>query len=150
MNRNDDDDYHEYDESSDPGMGGDGTPGYRAVPSDTDTSAVDSDPYGHGLEDTVQSGRHKRLGKRKKNFKNHDEAWFMSHDSKGKAFLKWLLLLWWALKFQNLTLCLVHVIWTERRMSKLKLNVKYLLLLSFLTASEFYNLGHIQGIIRVH
>ena len=98
MNRNDDDDYHEYDESSDPGMGGDGTPGYRAVPSDTDTSAVDSDPYGHGLEDTVQSGRHKRLGKRKKNFKNHDEAWFMSHDSKGKVFLKWLLLLRWALK----------------------------------------------------
>lgn len=87
MNRNDDD-YHEYDESSDPGMGGDdGTPGYRAVPSDTDTSAVDSDPYGHGLEDNVQAGRHKRLGKRKKNFKNHDDAWFMSHDSKGKAFI---------------------------------------------------------------
>ena len=46
--------------------------------------------------------------------------------------------------------CLVHVIWTERRMSKLELNVKYLLLLSFLTAAEFYNLGHIQGIMRVH
>ena len=30
------------------------------------------------------------------------------------------------------------------------LNVKYLLLLSFLTAVEFYNLGHILGIIRVH
>ena len=30
-------------------------------------------------------------------------------------------------------------------MSKLVLNVKYLLLLSFLTAAEFYNLGHIQG-----
>ena len=43
-------------------------------------------------------------------------------------------------------LCMVHVIWTERRM----LNVKYLLLLSFLTAAEFYNLGHIQGIIRMH
>ena len=27
-------------------------------------------------------------------------------------------------------------------------NVKYLLLLSFLTVAEFYNLGHIQGIIR--
>ena len=27
------------------------------------------------------------------------------------------------------------------------LNVKYLLLLSFLTVSQFYNLGHIQGII---
>ena len=34
-------------------------------------------------------------------------------------------------------------------MLKLVLNVKYLLLLSFLTAAEFYNLGHIQGIIRV-
>ena len=43
-------------------------------------------------------------------------------------------------------LCLVHVIWTEGRMSKLMLNVKYLLLLFFLTAVEFYNLGHIQGI----
>ena len=29
------------------------------------------------------------------------------------------------------------------------LNVKYLLLLFFLTAPKFYNLGHIQGIIRV-
>ena len=44
-------------------------------------------------------------------------------------------------------LCLVHVIWTERQMSKLVLNVRYLLLLPFLTAAEFYNLGHIQGII---
>ena len=46
-------------------------------------------------------------------------------------------------------LCPVHVIWTERRMSKLVLNVKYLLLLSFLTAVEFYNLRHIQGITRL-
>ena len=30
------------------------------------------------------------------------------------------------------------------------LNVKYLLLLSFSTVAEFYNLGHIQGIIRVN
>ena len=49
-----------------------------------------------------------------------------------------------------LFLCLVHVIWTGRRMSKLVLNVKYLLLLSFLTAAKFYNLGHIQGIIRYY
>ena len=49
---------------------------------------------------------------------------------------------------KNTHLCLVHVIWTERRMSKLMLNVKYMLLLSFLTAADFYNLGHIQGIIR--
>ena len=48
------------------------------------------------------------------------------------------------------TLCPFHVIWTERQMSKLVLNVKYLLLLSFSTAAKFYNLGHIQGIIRVH
>ena len=44
-------------------------------------------------------------------------------------------------------LCLVHVIWTKRRMLKLVLNVKYLLLLSFLTVTKFYNLGYIQGII---
>ena len=48
------------------------------------------------------------------------------------------------LSFPNL--CLVHVIWTERWMLKLVLNVKYLLL-SFITAAEFYNLGRIQGII---
>ena len=34
-------------------------------------------------------------------------------------------------------------------MLKLVLNVKYLLFLSFLTAAEFCNLGHIQGIRRV-
>ena len=47
-------------------------------------------------------------------------------------------------------LCLVHVIWTKRRMLKLVLNVKYLLLLSFLTENEFYNLRHNQGIIGMH
>ena len=47
-------------------------------------------------------------------------------------------------------LCLVHVIWTERQMLKLVLNVKSLLLLFFLTAAKFYNLEHIQGIISVH
>ena len=46
-------------------------------------------------------------------------------------------------------LCLVHVIWTERRMLKLMQNVKYLLLLSFLTAAKINNLGNIQGIIRM-
>jgi len=75
LNRNDNED-EIYDESSDPGMGDAPTGGYRAVPSDTDTSAVDSDP-------NAMSGRHKRLGKRKKNLKNHDEAWFLAHDSKG-------------------------------------------------------------------
>ena len=34
-------------------------------------------------------------------------------------------------------------------MSKLLLNVKYLLLLSLLTAAQIYNLGRIQGIIRI-
>ena len=38
---------------------------------------------------------------------------------------------------------------TYVEMLKLVLNVKYLLLLYFLTAAEFYHLGHIQGIIRV-
>ena len=42
-----------------------------------------------------------------------------------------------------------RLIWTERRLSKLVLNVKYLLLLSFLTENEFYNLRHNQGIIKV-
>ena len=46
--------------------------------------------------------------------------------------------------------CLVHVIWTERWMLKLVLNVKYLLLLSFLTAAKLYNLGQIQGVVRVN
>ena len=45
---------------------------------------------------------------------------------------------------------MVNAIWTERQMSNLVLNVKYLLLLSVLNATEFYNLGHIQCIIRVH
>ena len=31
-------------------------------------------------------------------------------------------------------------------MMKLVLNVKYLLLLPFLTEAEFYNFGHIQGV----
>ena len=44
-------------------------------------------------------------------------------------------------------LCADHVIWTGCLMTKLVLNVKYLLLLSFLTMTKFYNLGHIQGII---
>ena len=39
---------------------------------------------------------------------------------------------------------MIYVIWTERRMSKLVLNVKYLLLLPFLAAANFYNLGHIK------
>ena len=36
---------------------------------------------------------------------------------------------------------MVHVIWTERQMSKFVLDVKYLLLLSFLPVAEFYNLA---------
>ena len=35
-------------------------------------------------------------------------------------------------------------------MLKLVLNVKYLLLLSFLTAAKLYNLGQIQGVVRVN
>jgi hypothetical protein len=67
-----------YDESSDPGMGDAPTGGYRAVPSDTDTSAIDSDPNA-----VVIDGRHKKIGKKaKKNLKLHDEAWFAAHDSK--------------------------------------------------------------------
>lgn len=75
------DDIEGYDESSDPGMGDAPTGGYRAVPSDTDTSAFDSDPNAH-----LHDGRHKRLGRKaRKNLKNHDEAWFMAHDTKNWA-----------------------------------------------------------------
>merc|ERR1719400_1091634 len=75
LNKNDNDD-EMYDESSDPGMGDAPTGGYRAVPSDTDTSAVDSDP-------NAMDGRHKRLGRKtKKYIRNHDEAWFMAHNTK--------------------------------------------------------------------
>ena len=49
-------------------------------------------------------------------------------------------------QISTMYLCPVHVIWTAHQMSKLVLNVKYLLLLYFLTAAKFYNLGHIQGI----
>ena len=58
---------------------------------------------------------------------------------------------WWSYLMDRINFlavcssCLVHVIWTERPMSKLVLNVKYLLLLSFLTTAKFYNLGHTQG-----
>ena len=45
--------------------------------------------------------------------------------------------------------CPVHVIWTARRMSKLVLKVKHSLFLSFFNCGRVYNLGHIQGIIRV-
>ena len=43
---------------------------------------------------------------------------------------------------RSINKCLVHVIWT---VSNVEIGVKYLLLLSFLTAAKFYNLGHIQG-----
>ena len=75
------DDIEGYDESSDPGMGDAPTGGYRAVPSDTDTSAIDSDPNAN-----LNDGRHKRLGRKaRKNLKNHDEAWFVANDTKNWA-----------------------------------------------------------------
>ena len=43
----------------------------------------------------------------------------------------------------------VWFMWKERQMLELVSNVKYVLLLPFLTAAKFYNLGHIQGIKRV-
>ena len=59
-------------------MGDAPTGGYRAVPSDTDTSAIDSDPLAHCTD-----GRHKRIGRKaRKHLKNHDESWFNSHDTK--------------------------------------------------------------------
>ena len=72
------------------------------------------------------------------------------HPATSKMFLIQLILITIRSDFCMRLHCLVHVIWKECRMSKLVLNVKDLLLLSFLTVAEFYNLGHIQGIIRVH
>ena len=64
----------------------------------------------------------------------------------------------WNLKsFSQHHLQLIHLleklkldIRTGHQMSKLVLNVKYLFLLSFLSMAEFYNLGHIQGILRMY
>lgn len=91
-NSGDNDENEIYDnESSDAGMGDAPTGGYRAVPSDTDTSAVDSDP-------NAMAGRHKRLGgrKTKKYFKNHDEAWFMAHDTKTWSTVR-IILFWFSI-----------------------------------------------------
>ena len=46
-------------------------------------------------------------------------------------------------------LCLVHVIWTELHV-EIGVECQMFVIAIFLTAVEFYNLGHIQGIIRVH
>ena len=51
-------------------------------------------------------------------------------------------------KYKNI-LCLDHVILTGCQMNNLVSNFEYLLLLCFLTAAKFWNLGHLQGIIRV-
>ena len=58
----------------------------------------------------------------------------------------------WTMRQSTTETTVMVYVWfmTEGQMSKLMLNVKYLLLLFFLTAAEFYNWGHIQGIIRVH
>lgn len=85
-------------ESSDFGPGADAsTGGYRAVPSDTDTSAFDSDANAMILvdredlasEQTLQhasiraQNKAARLAARKaKKARQHDEAWFDSHDNK--------------------------------------------------------------------
>lgn len=77
-----DEDENEAYESSDAGLGDAPTGGYRCVPSDTDTSAVDSDPNAIlNDNDSVIPAKSKKR-KRNKNMRNHDEAWFMSHDTK--------------------------------------------------------------------
>lgn len=79
-------------ESSDAG-GGAATGGYRAVPSDTDTSAFDSDANAiHGAHasdsgtDLLYASRYgkaARLAARKvKKMRKHDLAWFEAHDNK--------------------------------------------------------------------
>jgi len=90
-----------YDESSDPGMGDAPTGGYRAVPSDTDTSAFDSDPNAH-----LTDGRHKRLGRKaRKHLKNHDETWFNSHDTKTWSRIRFCC--FWLSVFSMIIACVV-------------------------------------------
>ena len=82
-------------ESSDAGMGmGSSAGGYRAVPSDTDTSAVDSDANAvltdggenesSGTELLRAAHRKSKSGAKrvKKNLSNHDENWFNARDNK--------------------------------------------------------------------
>ena len=82
-----------YDESSDAAAA---TGGYRAVPSDTDTSALDSDANAIMTETGTDSGTDlisgnrpliKQQGKKakrkeRKRMEEHDDAWFMAHDNK--------------------------------------------------------------------
>ena len=46
----------------------------------------------------------------------------------------------------NVVLCPDYVISTARQKTNLLSNFEYLLLLYFLIAAEFWNLGHLQGI----
>ena len=52
----------------------------------------------------------------------------------------------WTLNFSVFHFCVDHAISTGNLISKLVLNVEYLLLLSFLTMAEFCYLGHLQVI----
>ena len=82
-------------------MGDAPTGGYRAVPSDTDTSAFDSDPNAH-----LTDGRHKRLGRKaRKHLKNHDENWFHSHDTKNWSRIRFCC--FWLSVFSMIIACVV-------------------------------------------
>ena len=64
---------------------------FRAVPSDTDTSAMDSDANAIMTETGTDSGNErgtlikqgkKSRRKERRRLEEHDDAWFMAHDNK--------------------------------------------------------------------
>ena len=71
---------------------------------------------------------------------NPNRAWIHTAQTEGYIYSK---------KFLFWNLCPDHVISTGRQMTSLVSNFEYLLLLFFLIVAEFWNLGHLLGIIRV-
>jgi len=80
-----------YEESSDAAVVESAIGGYRAVPSDTDTSAMDSDANAILTETGTDSGnergtlikkKSKVRKERQRRLEEHDDAWFMAHDNK--------------------------------------------------------------------
>jgi len=82
-----------YEESSDAAVVESAVGGYRAVPSDTDTSAMDSDANAIMTDQTgtdsgnergtlIKQGSKKSRRKERKRMEEHDDAWFMAHDNK--------------------------------------------------------------------
>ena len=74
----------------------------------------------------------------------HLETWLRSYFFRNKTFL--------FIQDRKLKFSATvgkRILWKGRQMTNLVSNFEYLLLLCFLTAAKFWNLGHLQGIIRV-